>query len=149
MAKRVSTSAKVRDTESSTAPSLQRKLGLASGLALYSNLQLGEYESLVGMLPADSRWCESLKEADIIHFFINTNQDLLDSLQLCEAEMHDKASIWISWYKKSSKQPTELTEDRIRDSALEGTLVDTKVCAIDDHWSGLKLVRRVHLRSKR
>ena len=51
--------------------------------------------------------------------------------------------IWVSWYKKSAKKPTDLTEDTIRNTALATGLVDVKVCAVDDEWSGLKLVYRV------
>jgi hypothetical protein len=51
--------------------------------------------------------------------------------------------IWVSWPKKASKVPTDVTEDRIRDLALNTGLVDVKVCAVDEVWSGLKLVIRV------
>jgi hypothetical protein len=49
-------------------------------------------------------------------------------------------SIWVSWYKKSAKIPTDITEDVIRNYALKNDLVDVKVCAVSDIWSGLKLV---------
>ena len=49
-------------------------------------------------------------------------------------------TIWVSWYKKSSKIPTDITEDTIRNYALQNDLVDVKVCAVSDVWSGLKLV---------
>ena len=48
--------------------------------------------------------------------------------------------IWVSWYKKSAKIPTDITEDVIRDYALQNDLVDVKVCAVSEIWSGLKLV---------
>jgi hypothetical protein len=48
--------------------------------------------------------------------------------------------IWVSWYKKSAKIPTDVTEDVIRNYALKNELVDVKVCAVNDVWSGLKLV---------
>ena len=56
--------------------------------------------------------------------------------------------IWMAWPKKASKVPTDLTEDAIRDTALPLGLVDIKVCAIDETWSGLKLVIRVENRKK-
>jgi hypothetical protein len=56
------------------------------------------------------------------------------------------ASIWVSWPKKASKVPTDITEDTIRAVALPMGLVDIKVCAVDETWSGLKLVLRKELR---
>ena len=50
--------------------------------------------------------------------------------------------VWIAWYKKTAKLPTELNENMVRDTALASGLVDVKVCAIDEIWSGLKLVIR-------
>jgi hypothetical protein len=56
--------------------------------------------------------------------------------------MRPNGMIWVSWPKKSSKVPTDITEDTIREVALPLGLVDIKVCAVDDVWSGLKLVIR-------
>ena len=60
--------------------------------------------------------------------------------------MRPDATVWISWPKKASKVPTDITEDVIRDVALPLGLVDVKVCAVDETWSGLKLVVRKELR---
>ena len=57
-------------------------------------------------------------------------------------------TIWISWYKKTSKIPTDITEDTIRNYALRNGLVDVKVCAVSDIWSGLKLVIPLVKRTK-
>ena len=57
--------------------------------------------------------------------------------------MQQNAALWISWPKKASKQPTDLTEDVVREIALSNRLVDVKVAAVDEIWSGLKLVIRV------
>ena len=62
--------------------------------------------------------------------------------------MRPDAAIWVSWPKKSSRVPTDITEDTIRAVALPLWLVDIKVCAVDDTWSGLKLVRRVKNRGQ-
>ena len=56
--------------------------------------------------------------------------------------LKQSGSFWVSWYKKAAKLPTEITEDTIRDAALPLGLVDVKVCAVDEKWSGLKLVIR-------
>jgi hypothetical protein len=59
------------------------------------------------------------------------------------AALHPAGMLWVSWPKKSARVPTDLTEDVVRAIALAGGLVDVKVCAVDDTWSGLKLVRRL------
>ena len=63
--------------------------------------------------------------------------------------MKPEGVIWASWPKKSSKVPTDITEDTVREIALPLGLVDVKVCAVDDVWSGLKLVIRRENRSRR
>ena len=63
-------------------------------------------------------------------------------------EIEQDGIIWISWYKKSAKIPTDVTEDKIRATALVNGLVDIKVCAVDEVWSGLKLVIPVKNRIK-
>jgi hypothetical protein len=55
---------------------------------------------------------------------------------------NDQAAIWVSWYKKAAKLPTEITEDTVREAAFPLGLVDVKVCAVDEKWSGLKVVIR-------
>ena len=59
-----------------------------------------------------------------------------------KAAIRKDGMVWISWYKKAAKMPTDITEDVVRDVALAGGLVDVKVAAIDAQWSGLKLVYR-------
>jgi len=63
------------------------------------------------------------------------------------ARINPDGMIWVSWPKKASKVPTDVTEDVVRNAALEGPLVDVKVCAVDQVWSALKLVVRKHLRA--
>lgn len=68
-------------------------------------------------------------------------------LEVAKSEIRQDGSIWVSWPKKSSGVPSEITEDTIREVALPIGLVDIKVCAIDATWSGLKLVIRKELRT--
>ncbi|MFI5156126.1 MAG: hypothetical protein ACHQEM_08065 [Chitinophagales bacterium] len=79
---------------------------------------------------------------DIIHLFVKTKAEMEKSLQniLPLAKSNPAISIWVSWYKKSAGIPTDITEDSIRNWALKNGLVDVKVCAVSDQWSGLKLV---------
>jgi hypothetical protein len=84
--------------------------------------------------------------ADIVHLFVRTLADLDRQLPRARKAMTIDGAIWVSWYKKAAKIPTDVTEDVIRQRALATDLVDVKVCAIDDQWSGLKLVVRKELR---
>ncbi len=80
---------------------------------------------------------------DFIHFFTNSLEDLQNTLPVLMLQIKKSGIIWVSWYKKSAKKPTEISENTIRDYALSIGLVDVKVCSIDDDWSGLKLVYRL------
>jgi Protein of unknown function (DUF3052) len=79
---------------------------------------------------------------DIVHIFSAKKEELSQALHTCLKRMRPDGMIWVSWPKKSSKVPTDITEDTIREVALPLGLVDIKVCAVDDVWSGLKLVIR-------
>jgi DUF3052 family protein len=79
---------------------------------------------------------------DILHLFTNSRNDLFSRLSEFKTVIKQDGAIWVSWYKKAAKLPTEITEDTIRDAALPLGLVDVKVCAVDEKWSGLKLVIR-------
>ena len=80
--------------------------------------------------------------ADILHIFTNSREGLFRGLDAGRRVIKQDGAIWVSWYKKAAKLPTEITEDTIREAALPLGLVDVKVCAVDEKWSGLKLVIR-------
>jgi len=79
---------------------------------------------------------------DLIHLFVTSVREFEKTMRtlkpVCKA--NPGITIWVSWYKKSARMPTDITEDVIRDYALQNDLVDVKVCAVSDLWSGLKLV---------
>jgi len=77
---------------------------------------------------------------DVIHLFTVQSNGLDHALEFLRGRIMRNGMIWISWPKKSSKVPTDMTEDVIRAAALAQGLVDVKVCAVDETWSGLKLV---------
>ncbi len=77
---------------------------------------------------------------DYAHFFTASEADLKSALPAIRKELAQDGMIWVSWPKKSSGVPSTVTEDTIRNLALKIRLVDVKVCAVDDVWSGLKLV---------
>ena len=84
--------------------------------------------------------------ADVVHVFVKTLAELDKQLPEARKAMTADGMIWVSWYKKAAKIPTDVTEDLIRARALATDLVDVKVCAVDERWSGLKLVIRKALR---
>ena len=79
---------------------------------------------------------------DLIHIFSKNSKEFIRVMKkiLPMVKKNSSLIIWVSWYKKSSGMNTDLTEDFIRKFAIENGLVDIKVCAVDDVWSGLKLV---------
>ncbi len=86
------------------------------------------------------------KDIDIWHFFTRSSAELKQQLPKMLKAITQNGMIWVSWPKKVSKVPTDVTEDLIRKVALPLGLVDIKVCAVDVTWSGLKLVIRKELR---
>ena len=84
--------------------------------------------------------------ADVVVFFTTERAALERRLGALRAAMTPSAGLWIAWPKRASKVPTDMTEDVVRDVALLTGLVDNKVCAIDETWSGLRLVVRKELR---
>ena len=83
---------------------------------------------------------------DAAHVFVTERADLEAKLAALRNEIAPDGQVWVSWPKKDSKVPTDITEDTIREICLPMGFVDTKVCAIDETWSGLKLVIRKELR---
>ncbi len=81
-------------------------------------------------------------EKDFIHFFTREKTNLDQLLPQLRKEIKPNGMIWVSWPKKASKVPTDITEDVIRAAAFDNKLVDVKVCAVDKVWSGLKLMIR-------
>lgn len=85
---------------------------------------------------------------DIVHLFTNSRDELFSELARLRNVIKQDGAIWVSWYKKAAKLPTEITEDTVRDAAFPLGLVDVKVCAVDEKWSGLKVVIRRENRDK-
>ena len=79
---------------------------------------------------------------DFIHLFVNNVKEFETEMRKLKpvCKQNPNVIIWVSWYKKAAKIPTDLTEDVIRNYALKNDLVDVKVCAVSEIWSGLKLV---------
>jgi hypothetical protein len=123
---------------------LFEKLGLKSGQrAFVSNAPL-DYQAELEPLEKSIHLKDRLKgPLDFIHFFTASKTDLQQRLPKLKQELDYAGCVWISWPKKTSGVPTDLTENVVRDLALACGLVDVKVCAVDEIWSGLKLVYRL------
>lgn len=91
----------------------------------------------------------SRKNLDFIYFFSKSRDELRAHAPTMIQSIMDSGMIWISWPKKSSKVATHITEDTVREELLPLGLVDIKVCAVDDTWSGLKMVIRTENRKKK
>ncbi|MCP4384094.1 MAG: DUF3052 family protein [Hyphomicrobiales bacterium] len=93
-------------------------------------------------------WSAALpsRSFDLIHAFTKSRTDLTNELERLQGAIQSDGMIWVSWPKKASKVPTDVTEDVVRAEALALDLVDVKVAAVDHIWSALKLVIRKHRR---
>lgn len=121
---------------------LATKLGIREGSRLFLSGAPKNYSELVA-LPKGTRIVKKIDDGtDIVHVFSIEKARLAAVLRSSLPKLRPDAAIWVSWPKKSSKVPTDITEDTIREVALPMGLVDVKVCAIDEVWSGLKLVVR-------
>lgn len=126
---------------------LHAKLGLKPDHKAVLLNAPGDYADLLGPDAPDVVFHHDLVAgAGFIHLFTTVRTELEMTLQAALASMARDGMIWVSWPKKSSKVPTDITEDVIREIALPMGLVDVKVCAVDAVWSGLKLVIRTELR---
>jgi hypothetical protein len=123
---------------------LAKKLGIKSGFKITLLNAPEHYLNLFTDIPLDVIFTQNEAELkDLIHVFVKHKAEYFDLLPQIKPQIVQNGSIWVSWPKKASKVPTDITEDVIRKYALETGLVDVKVCAVDDVWSGLKLVIRV------
>ena len=131
---------------------LPKKLGLKPGQSVaFVNLP-GELSALAEAEPfaaaAKAHGGEQLpSDLDLVHAFYIGDSDFRADLPALKSSIKQNGSIWISWPKKAAQVPTDLTEDVIRDAALASGLVDVKVCAVSEVWSGLKLVIPVAARA--
>jgi hypothetical protein len=123
---------------------LAKKLGIKSGFHIRLINAPENYPMLFTDLPAELYFeNEAAVKIDFIHLFTKSKDEYTALLPKLKERIKSNGMIWVSWPKKASKVPTDTTEDIIRNFALQTGLVDIKVCAVDDIWSGLKLVIRV------
>ncbi len=124
--------------------SLAEKLGVKEGLRLFLLNPPEGYLGLPGGLPPDVVIEKHLRgPAEFIHCFTKEKKELEKFFPRLAGSLADKGALWISWPKAASKVPTDLNENVVRQIGLANALVDVKVCAVDEIWSGLKFVRRL------
>jgi hypothetical protein len=122
---------------------LSKKLGIKPGSRLYVAGAPSDYRKVVKPLPDGVEIASRMSaDVDLAHLFTVKRADLAAKLSSTLAKLKPDGTIWVSWPKKASKVATDITEDTIRAVALPLGLVDVKVCAVDETWSGLKLVIR-------
>ena len=101
------------------------------------------YRKLLGQIPSGVNFAtRPVGNTKFIHLFATRRSELSSQLSILRRKIAEDAALWVSWPKKSSGVPTDITEDVIRAVALPMGFVDIKVCAVDDTWSGLKLMIR-------
>jgi hypothetical protein len=122
---------------------LATKLGIKPRSTLLAVSAPAAYAALLAPIPDGVKFVKKLTTSvDLIHLFTKSAAELDEKLRAWRNAIRPDAIIWISWPKKASKVTTDVTEDVIREIALPMGFVDVKVCAVDETWSGLKLVIR-------
>jgi hypothetical protein len=122
---------------------LAEKLGIKDGHVVATIDEPDDFRELVDGLPAGVAFRTGLEgSADIVMLFATERASIEHQLPDAAQAIFPNGAIWVAWPKKAAKIPTDITEDVVRDVALPMRLVDNKVCAISDIWSGLRLVWR-------
>ncbi|GGI55768.1 DUF3052 domain-containing protein [Winogradskyella haliclonae] len=120
---------------------LAKKLGIKNGFKIKIVNEPEGYFELFLDLPEDLKKIADIKtKKDFIHFFTKNASQLDNAIKELKQEMEQNGMLWISWPKKASKVETDLNGNIVREIGLKNGLVDIKVCAINDVWSGLKFV---------
>ena len=129
--------------------SLATKLGLKSGMRAYAIGAPEDYQQLLAPLPDDVRFLKRLAgDLDFIHVFAPTLSALLRAVPQVVSSLDVNGMLWLSWPKRASGIVTDIGEADVRRAGLDAGLVDVKICAVDETWSGLKFVYRLENRGK-
>ncbi len=128
---------------------LLKKLGIAPGMKIQLlNPPVNYYELLA--MDIGHQLCTKDEIPDLVHMFATNNQIFESCMESVSSfrKKNPRIMVWVSWYKKSAKIPTDITEDTIRIFALKHDWVDIKVCAVNEVWSALKLVVPINKRKQ-
>jgi hypothetical protein len=122
---------------------LPQKLGIKPAMTVVALNAPATYRKLLGKIPSDVKFANRIgAQSNFVHLFTKSRTELVKQLKSLRKKIAEDGVVWISWPKKSSGVLTDITEDIIRDVALPLGFVDIKVCAVDETWSGLKLMIR-------
>ena len=123
---------------------LAEKLGIKSGQKIYIANAPRSYHQTLGALPEETILAKSLRgPCDLIQFFTKEKSELESTFPRLKKNLAVNGALWISWPKGASGIKTDVNENIAREIGLKNGLVDVKVCAVDDVWSGLKFVFRL------
>ncbi len=126
---------------------LARKLSLRDGMRVwFVAMPESVFEEIAEYALELTLVAEPARGIDGAHIFVTERAVLAECLAALRHQIAPDGQVWVSWPKKAAKMPTDITEDTIRELCLPMGFVDTKVCAVDEVWSGLKLVIRKELR---
>ena len=126
-----------------SATPLVKKLGIKPGFSVRLIDAPRGYLTALGRLPDDVRLLGRItKDVSFIHLFAAKRSDLDRNLPKAKKALSKIGMLWVSWPKKSSRLVTDIDESYVRKAGLEAGLVDVKICAVDEIWSGLKFVYR-------
>jgi hypothetical protein len=130
---------------------LPQKLGIKPGTIVVRIDAPADYRKLLGQIPSGVNFAtRPVGNTKFVHLFVKERRALAEHLRQLRQKIAEDAAVWVSWPKKSSGVPTDITEDVIRTVALPLGFVDIKVCAVDEVWSGLKLmIRRENRKSNK
>jgi len=120
---------------------LLNKLGIKPSMKISLVNRPDDYYDLLET-DISEQLCKKNETPDFIHLFVKNEKEFESEMKKLKPviKQNKEVIIWVSWYKKAAKIPTDITEDTVRNYALKNELVDIKVCAVSDIWSGLKLV---------
>lgn len=123
---------------------LIKKLGIKEGFKCLILNEPANYVDLLEEIPPSSDFTDEAERGpfDFIHIFVTDASEVDMGFELWKAALKKTGMLWLSWPKQSSELATELNGNVVREIGLKGGLVDTKVCAVDHDWSGLKFMWR-------
>ncbi len=120
---------------------LEKKLGIKNGFKIKIVNEPEGYFNLFADLPADLKKIIDRKtKKDFIHYFVKSSSQLNKEIKHLKQEIEQNGTIWVSWPKTAAKVETDLNGNIVREIGLRNGLVDIKVCAVNEIWSGLKFV---------
>ena len=122
---------------------LVQKLGIKEGASVLLLNAPADYKESLSPLPSGVKMAKELEDSvEFIQFFTKEKEELKKNFPRLKKHLQPKGILWISWPKGASKVPTDLNENVVREIGIANGMVDIKVCAVDDIWSGLRFAFR-------